>query len=236
MIENITQPTKGVPWSLTKEEVAPATQAYVESVGIKQSELKKEIRNVTREKFGDLVRMITAPQSGELLKSLIMLQKPKKVLEIGVFTGYSSICIAEALPEDGRLYALDNNEEFVELAKSFWRKANLSHKIEPIIDDALNTLTKLMEDSSNLESFDLAYIDADKENYSEYYEATMKLVKSKGAIVIDNVLWGSVSINETLDRRAAPVKALVKKIKSDSRVEHYNMVGVEGGYSIVIKK
>ena len=143
MIENITQPTKVEPWPHAKGEEVPATKAYVESVGINQSDLKKEIRNVTREKFGDIARMITSPQCGELLKSLIMLQKPKKVLEIGVFTGYSSICIAEGLPEDGKLYALDNNEEFVELAKSFWRKANLSHKIEPIIDDALNSLTKL---------------------------------------------------------------------------------------------
>ncbi len=153
-----------------------------------------------------------------LLSMLVAATGAKKVLEIGVFTGYSALAIATSLPEDGRLIACDVNLEWTTAAQKFWEEAGVAGKISLHLAPALETANNLISEGQS-ESFDLAYIDADKKNYEHYYEASLQLLRKNGLIILDNMLWRGQAANaDTEDEYAQVLRQLAIKISQDSRV------------------
>jgi predicted O-methyltransferase YrrM len=151
------------------------------------------------------------------LQLLIKSNDIKNILEIGTFTGYSALSMALATTTEGNVICLDINKETSEKAESFFKKANLENKIKVILGPALDTLGRLKEEKK---IFDLVFIDADKENYKEYYDLSMNLIKKKGFILIDNVLWhGDVADPVKNDRFTNIIREFNSLIKNDDRVE-----------------
>lgn len=149
---------------------------------------------------------------------LVRLMNAKKTLDIGVFTGYSALSVALALPEDGKIVACDVNEKDCVIARSYWQKANVAHKIDLRIAPALDTLDSLIADGE-FGTFDFAFIDADKSNYDSYYEKSLQLIRPGGLIAIDNVLWyGRVADPKMQDKRTKRIRALNEKVRDDKRV------------------
>ncbi len=150
---------------------------------------------------------------------LVKLISAKRILEVGVFTGYSSLVMALALPDDGRMVACDVSAEATDVAQKYWQQAGVAHKIDLRIAPAVDTLQDLLAAGAG-ETFDLAFIDADKASYPEYYELCLELVRSGGVILIDNVLWyGRVADPEVTDKRTSILRGLNIKIHQDQRVE-----------------
>ncbi|KAK2141244.1 hypothetical protein LSH36_1134g00025 [Paralvinella palmiformis] len=176
-----------------------------------------------------------APESLQLLQMLCKMIGAKKTLDIGVYTGFSALSIAETLPDDGVVYALDISEENVNIGKPVWKEAGVYNKIKLIIRPAVESLEKLLAEGQ-VGTFDFAFIDADKTNYDNYYELSLKLLRSGGLIGIDNVLWsGKVVDPEQNDPITSAIRALNTKIAKDDRVD-INMLFVGDGLTLAIKK
>ncbi|KAL5975580.1 hypothetical protein ACLOJK_019905 [Asimina triloba] len=158
------------------------------SVYPREPELLKEIRSATA--IHPECLMATAPDEGSLIALLLKLINAKKTIEIGVFTGYSLLLTALSMPDDGKITAIDMDREAYEIGFPIIRKAGVEHKIDFIESPALPVLDGLLEDKQNEGSFDFAYVDADKENYCNYHERLLKLIRSGGLILYDNTLWG----------------------------------------------
>jgi predicted O-methyltransferase YrrM len=159
------------------------------------------------------------PTQCHFLHLIIKISNIKNVLEIGTFTGLSALSISLALPEDGKLIALDKNEKTNELALKFFKKAKQDHKIKTIVKPALETLEEL-----NKNEFDMIFIDADKMNYKQYYEKSLELIKKGGLIIIDNVLWhGEVADEKNNDKFTINIREFNKLVNEDSRVEQIIM-------------
>ena len=167
--------------------------------------------------LGNIKRMQISVTQAYFLQLFIKSNDIKNILEIGTFTGYSALSMALAVTSDGRLTCLDINKETSEKAESFFKKANLENKIKVILGPALDTLERLKEEKK---IFDLVFIDADKENYKEYYDLSMNLIKKKGFILVDNVLWhGDVADPVKNDRFTNIIREFNSLIKNDNRVE-----------------
>ena len=183
-----------------------------------------------------LVDMQISPEQGQLMGLLVQLIGAKKCLEIGVFTGYSSLVVALNLPADGQIIACDVSDEFTSIARRYWQEAGVSDKINLQIAPALETLDRLI---SNGESgtFDFAFIDADKNNYAAYYDRCFQLVRQGGLILVDNVLWyGRVvdlAMNE--DSRTQAIKQINQQIYHDERVQ-ISLIPIGDGLTIARKK
>jgi len=166
---------------------------------------------------------------------LIKLLNAKKAIEIGVYTGYSSLCIAQALPSTGKLIACDISEDWTQLAKHYWKLAQLENKIDLRLAPAADTLDKLLENNEQ-DSFDFIFIDADKENYSLYYEKSLALLRKGGMIAIDNVLWdGAVADHSKQDNSTCAIRALNEKVFHDKRVD-ISLVPIADGLTLALKK
>jgi caffeoyl-CoA O-methyltransferase len=163
-------------------------------------------------------RMQIAPDQGAFMSWLVRLIGARRTLEIGVFTGYSSLAVALALPEDGRIVACDVSEEWTNMARRYWEKAGVSHKITLELRPALQTLDALIA-AGQKNTYDFAFIDADKENYVGYFERSLELVRPGGVIAIDNTLW-SGRVADPLDNSEATVaiRAVNELVLADSRV------------------
>eukprot|EP01080_Neovahlkampfia_damariscottae_P009132 gene9132-1221_t len=165
-------------------------------------------------------QMISDLESAEILKWLIKLTNCKKTLDIGVFTGYSSLIMAQSLPKDGEVYAVERKKEFVEIGIPFWKKAKIEDKIQLILGDALETLEKLSNDEKEIGTFDCAFIDADKKRHELYFELCLKLVRKGGLICIDNVLFfGRVWDENDNDKITPYIREFNEKLLKDKRVE-----------------
>ena len=150
---------------------------------------------------------------------LIRLTGARRALEIGVFTGYSGLAVASALPEDGKLIACDVSEEWTRIARRYWEEAGLSRKIDLRLGPAAETLAALLREGAG-ESFDFAFIDADKENNGAYYEACLRLLRPGGLIAVDNTIWGGrVADPAVHDAETEAIRALNLKMRDDARVE-----------------
>jgi caffeoyl-CoA O-methyltransferase len=166
--------------------------------------------------------MLSAPDQCEHMKFIIKTTNCKKGIEIGVFTGYSALCMAEALPKDGKLIAIDISEEFTNLGKKYWKLAGLDDIIDLRLGPGVEILDNLINSEENLNSFDFAYVDADKPSYLNYYERIVKLLKPNGFIFFDNIMWSGRVADETMRANDANTKALfeVNQIAlKDERVE-----------------
>jgi caffeoyl-CoA O-methyltransferase len=188
---------------------------YLVQFGTRESDLLKDLRNETAKLPG--AGMQIGPEQGAFMGLLVELIGAKRALEIGTFTGYSSLCIAGALPADGKLICCDVSEEYTKVARNYWRRAGLESKIELRIGPAVATLDALI--AADVAPFDFAFIDADKTNYSNYYDRVMKLVRPGGLIAIDNVLWGGdVAKPEANDEDTRAIRALNGMVRNDERV------------------
>ena len=195
------------------------------------TEVQKEIiqHNIS---LGDQKKLQISISQAQFLQMLIKVSDIKKILEIGSFTGFSALSMALALPSGGSLISLDKNHEFSNKAKSFYEKAN-EKRIKQIIKPAIESLKELKNSS---QIFDLIFIDADKENYLNYYDTSIELINTNGLIIIDNVLWhGEVADNSKNDKFTKIMRDFNKYVKEDNRVIK-NIIPVGDGLTICIKK
>jgi predicted O-methyltransferase YrrM len=191
--------------------------AYLRSVGLREPEILQRLRTHNAEYPQG--HMQICPEQGQLMGMLIRLLGAKRIIEVGVFTGYSSLVMALALPTDGLVVACDVDPVATDVARSYWQQAGVTDQIDLRIAPALDTLNSLLADGS-AGTFDLAFIDADKANYPEYYELCLKLVRSGGVVLIDNVLWyGQVADPTVTDKRTTILRELNLTIHQDQRVE-----------------
>ncbi len=207
--------------------------SYLLSATLRESAILADLRQATAEH--PQARMQISPEQGQFMGLLVQLMGAKKTLEIGVFTGYSALAIAIALPEDGRIIACDVSEEFTSIARTYWQKANLTSKIDLRIAPALKTLDSLIAEGES-GTFDFAFIDADKSNYDSYYEKSLQLVRPGGLIAIDNMLWyGRVADPDVQDNRTQHIRALNEKVRDDERVT-MSLVPIGDGLLLAVKK
>ena len=178
--------------------------------------IQKDILNHNKT-LGDIQRMQISEVQGHFLQLIIKINNVKNCLEIGTFTGFSSLTMALALPNGGKIITLDHDEKIVHVAKNFFKKGNFDNKIETVIAPALKTLKKLLQVGKK---FDLIFIDADKGNYKNYYELCLNLINEKALIIFDNVLWhGDVFKKKVTDKQTSVMREFNKHIKDDNRVE-----------------
>lgn len=179
--------------------------------------------------------MQISPEQGQFMRLLIQLIGAKKTLEVGVFTGYSSLSVALALPPDGKIIAADVSEEFTAIARRYWQQAGVADKIDLRLAPGLETLDALLADGQ-AETFDFAFIDADKENYDGYYERSLQLVRPGGLIAIDNVLWsGKVADPQYQDESTQVIRALNQKLHDDQRIT-LSLVPIGDGLTLALKR
>jgi predicted O-methyltransferase YrrM len=179
--------------------------------------------------------MQISPEQGQFMALLVQLMGAKKTLEIGVFTGFSALSVALALPVDGKLVACDISEEYTAIAKEFWERAGVSEKIDLRIAPALETLETLIIEGET-GSFDLAFIDADKRNYENYYERALTLLRSGGLILIDNVLWsGKVTDPMITDKQTQAIREFNQKLHQDSRIS-LSLIAIADGLTLALKR
>lgn len=189
------------------------------------------LQQLNRKTHADVLlpQMLSGKVQGQFLKFVSQMLQPKRVLEIGTYTGYAAICLAEGLTPDGKLYTIDINEELEDIVKTHVEKAGLQHKIIQIIGDATQEINKLNE------TFDLVFIDADKQNYSLYFDLVIDKVRSGGFILADNVLWSGKIINEVKDKDTQKLAEFNTKVQQDNRVENV-IVSIRDGIMMIRKK
>jgi predicted O-methyltransferase YrrM len=196
--------------------VTPELFAYVSQFGAREVPAQIRSRKETAEL--PMAMMQIGPDQGAFLGLLTKLIGARNCLEIGVFTGYSALSVALALPADGRIVALDISKDFTDRARPIWKEAGVEAKIDLRIAPALESLDRMIAAQEG--PFDFAFIDADKPNYDGYYERALKLLRTGGLIAIDNVLWsGAVANPEINDENTTALRALNKKIHADARVD-----------------
>ena len=196
--------------------VDKAIQEYIVATVVREHPVLKELREETARL--PQARMAIGPDQGQLMQMLAHLIGARRYLEIGVFTGYSSLAMALALPADGYVLACDVSDEYTRVARRYWELAGVANKIDLRIGPALETLDRLRADKST--PFDMAFIDADKENATRYYERCMELVRPGGLILVDNVLWGGAVVDpsdQDADTRA--LREVSEVAGRDPRVE-----------------
>ncbi|WP_026104059.1 class I SAM-dependent methyltransferase [Anabaena sp. PCC 7108] len=205
---------------------------YLLSVSLREPDVLTQLRQETSQL--PMAQMQISPEQGQFMALLVKLIGAKKTLEVGVFTGYSSLITALALPADGKIVACDVSEEYTSIARRYWQRAGVADKIDLHIAPALETLDKLLA-SGEAESFDFAFIDADKGNYENYYERSLQLIRPGGLIAIDNVLWsGKVADSEVQDNQTNKIRFLNQKLHQDSRIT-LSLVPIADGLTLGMK-
>jgi caffeoyl-CoA O-methyltransferase len=206
---------------------------YIQRVTLREPDVLRKLREETARL--PMARMQVSPEQGQLMGLLIRLLGARKTIEVGVFTGYSSISVALALPPDGRVIACDVSEEWTSVARAYWREAGVDTRIELRLRPALETLDSLLAEGS-AGSFDFAFIDADKENYSGYYERCLKLLRPGGLIAVDNVLWhGDVLDSSKQDADTRAIRAFNAQLHEDERI-WLSLLPVGDGLTLALKK
>lgn len=215
--------------SITAEKVA----RYVVEKIVVESPLEHQLRLETIKLPNG--GMISSSDVGALLAILAQTVQTKKALEIGTFTGYTALKVAQVLPAEGRLICCDINAEWTGLGRKYWEKANLSKKIDLRLAPALQTLNELLS-QGEAGTFDFAFIDADKTGYDSYYEACLKLLRPGGLIVLDNMLWdGDVADPSVQDETTKAIRTLNEKVSKDTRVNSC-LLTVGDGLMLAYKK
>jgi caffeoyl-CoA O-methyltransferase len=179
--------------------------------------------------------MQIAPEQGQLMAFLVTLTGARRALEVGVFTGYSSLAVAMAMPPEGRLIACDVSESWTAVARRYWEEAGVADKVSLRLGPATDTLEALLADGQ-AGSFDFAFIDADKENYGRYYDMALELVRPGGLIAIDNVLWGgAVADPADQDADTQAIRALNARLHRDERID-LTMLPIGDGLTLARKR
>jgi len=204
-------------------------EAYALSHSQAESDVLKKLNRETHLKVLS-PRMLSGHLQGNFLSMISKMIQPKHILEIGTYTGYSAICLAQGLQEGGKLHTIDSNEQLEKMARSYFQEAGLSNKIDFHIGNALTVIPTLQE------TFDLVFIDADKKNYSTYYDMIFDRVRPGGYIIADNVLWSGkvLDTQKNDDRETVLIDEFNKKIHQDKRVEH-QLIPIRDGLMIAKK-
>jgi predicted O-methyltransferase YrrM len=206
---------------------------YLQSVSLREPEILTQLRQETAQH--PMAQMQIAPDQGQFMALLVQLIGAKKTLEVGVFTGYSSLVVALALPPEGKVVACDVSEEYTSIARRYWQQAGVADKIDLHIASAQETLKSLLAEGQ-AGTFDFAFIDADKSNYEIYYELALELVRPGGLIIVDNVLWsGRVADLQVQDNRTKAIRSLNQKLHQDQRVT-LSLVPIGDGLTLALKR
>ena len=206
---------------------------YLRSVTVREPDVLRRLREETASH--PHANMQISPDQGQFIALLMHLIGAKRTIEVGVFTGYSSLSVALALPADAHIIACDVNEEWTAVARRYWRDAGVEHKIDLRLRPALETLDGLIA-SGEAGRFDFAFIDADKSNYQDYFDRALVLVRPGGLIAVDNVLWsGRVLDAKTTDKDTSAIRAFNEKLRDDDRV-WVSMLPIRDGLTLACRK
>ena len=210
-----------------------ALYAYLLETSLRELPLLKQLRDETARH--PRAGMQISPEQGQFMQLLAKLSGARRCIEVGVFTGYSSLAVALALPADGRILACDVSEEFTSVARRYWKEAGVAGKIELKLAPALHTLDERLA-AGEADSYDLAFIDADKANYSGYYQRILKLLRPGGLVLVDNVLWSGAVIDASdHDEDTVAIRAFNKLLHQDERVD-ISMVPIGDGLTLARKR
>ena len=216
----------------TQIEINKQLVSYLQTVGYRRDPIIDKLVKETKA-LGNLAQMQIAPEQGQFLEIIVAISKAKKCLEIGRFTGLSTLCMARGLSDDGKIISIDNSDEFSSLANKFWKQADIQHKIESVIGQGVEVMQSYVDRQF---SFDLIFIDADKNNYPHYYELSLELLPSNGIIIIDNMLWGGdVADLSIKDTQTETIRSLNAKIQEDERID-FSLLPISDGLSFIRKK
>jgi predicted O-methyltransferase YrrM len=208
-------------------------QQYLLAHGVRETPLLARLREETSHL--EQARMQISPEQGQLMTLLVELLGARRALEVGTFTGYSALCVAAALPPDGRLIACDVSEEWTAIARRYWAEAGLADRIELRLGPAAETLQALLAESG-ADSFDFAFVDADKTGYLGYYERLLQLVRPGGLIAFDNTLWsGRVADPEATDPDTRALRELNERLLGDERVS-LSVIPIGDGLSLARRR
>ena len=207
--------------------------SYLLATSLREPGILEKLRQETAQHHSG--NMQIAPEQGQFMALLLRLMGAKKVLEIGTFTGYSSLCMALTLPDDGTLTACDVSEEYTAIARRYWQTAGVADKITLHLAPALDTLAQLLA-TDQAGTFDFAFIDADKTNYGHYYEKSLELLRPGGLIAIDNVLWGGAVADPVItdDPDTLALRHLNQTLHHDHRIE-LSMLPIADGLTLALK-
>ena len=216
----------------TQTKIDDSLVKYLQNVGYRKDKIIDDLADETS-KLGSVSQMQIAKEQGQFLEIITKLSKAKSCLEVGRFTGMSTLFIARGLSAEGKITTIDNSDEFLSLAKKYWDLDNMSSKIESIIGDGVEIMQSMID---RQHSYDFIFIDADKNNYPNYYELSLSLVPSNGIIIIDNMLWhGDVADEKKNDSQTNTIRDLNTKIQNDSRVD-FSLLPLSDGLSFIRKK
>ena len=205
---------------------------YMLSISLKETDSLRQCREETAKHI--MANMQIAPEQGQFFQLLVKMLNVKNAIEIGVFTGYSSLAVAAALPDDGKLIACDVSTEYTDLAKPFWKQAGVAGKIDLRIAPAIETLKQLASDGLQVK-FDFAFVDAHKPEYINYYELLLPLIRTGGVIAIDNVLWnGEVANPENHNEETVAIRVFNEHIYKDERIT-MSMLPMADGITLILK-
>ena len=212
-------------------EITSLLEKYIENFSHPLHPIQKEIISYN-ESLGDIKRMQIAVSQCHFLELIIKVTNSKKILEVGTFTGLSALSMALALPDDGKLIALDKNTETNKIATDFFKKANQEKKIQTIIKPALESIEELKKKNNY---FDIVFIDADKDNYKKYYDSTLELIKKNGLIIIDNVLWHGEVVDENNNKKFTNIiRDFNEHVKIDKKTDQV-IIPLGDGFTVCRK-
>ena len=206
---------------------------YILENTLRDNQRYQALRDETRDLPGAVMQI--SPDQGQFMALLIKLIGAERAIEVGTYTGYSSLVVAEALPANGRLVACDIDPEMPAIGRRHWESSGLAAKIDLRIGPASQTLDAMIA-AGEAGSYDFAFIDADKENYGQYYEQCLELIRPRGLILIDNVLWsGRTADPENTDESTVAIRILTKQMQADERVD-FSLIPVGDGLSLAVKR
>lgn len=206
---------------------------YLCDVSVNEPALLRQLREETAQIEYSVMQI--SPEQGQFMSLLVKLMGVERALEIGTFTGYSSICVASAMPENGKLTCCDISPQWTDMAEKYWALAGLEDKIELFTQPAEKTLQTLLDEGAD-KTFDFIFIDADKQNYIMYYEMALKLLKKGGLIAVDNTLWsGAVADSENMEPGTRAIRRFNEMVKLDERVSQ-SLLTIGDGLTLILKE
>ena len=205
---------------------------YLKKTGYRSDKITDQLIHETQ-LLGNIAQMQIAPEQGQFLEMIVKISKASKCLEIGRFTGLSTLYIAKGLPDDGKITTVDISDEFLDLSMKYWKLVELDKKIDSIIGSGVDVMQSMVD---RQDYFDLVFIDADKNNYPHYYELALQLLPQNGIILIDNMLWHGDVVNENVkDETTQTIRDLNLMVQQDQRV-NYTLLPFSDGILFITKK